>query len=92
MLPPKSFLTGEKATEPRTSRTPKRLDWSLWGSIVTSRASNTEDSGEGLGSVEKLGGGNGVVGTDRDISEGLLEGLHNCATGGDLDGHNDGYK
>ena len=45
----------------------------------------TKDGGQGLGGIEELGGGNGIVllGIDRDSGEGLLEGLDNSAAGGD---------
>jgi hypothetical protein len=46
-------------------------------------AKGVEDGGQGLGRIEELGGGNGIVllGINRDIDERLLEGVEQSTTG-----------
>lgn len=74
MLPVKSLLTGPKAAEPMTSRESIALV-----SILACREMTvlTKQGHKGLGGLEELGSGDGVVlgGIDRDIREGLLEGV-----------------
>lgn len=82
-----SFLTGEKATEPRTSRRTEWLDtklfpvhWSVW-----TQQQPTKHGGQGLGSIEKLGGSNGIalVGINGHVDKGLLEGVDDGGALGD---------
>ena len=95
MLPSRSFLTGLKATPPRTSIDPARQSprgsrlLHVWAAEL-----DTKDAGQGLGGIEELGGGNGVVivGVDGDVDEALLEGVDNGAAGGDRGSRHDGIS
>lgn len=50
---------------------------------VQHRAARTEDGSQGLGGIEELCGGDGilVVGVNRHVSEGLLEGIQQGTAG-----------
>lgn len=56
------------------------------------RSLDTKDAGQGLGGIEELGSGNGIVivGVDGDVDEALLEGVDNGAAGGDRGSRHDG--
>lgn len=105
-LPSMSDLTGEKATEPRASGWRRGTVSAVWARTTClgrakgggierwcrRQTSLTEDGRQGLGSVEELSGGNGIVLllVDGDVDKRLAEGLDNGAAGGDDGSGHDG--
>lgn len=85
-----SDLTGEKATEPMTSNGSRRNGLeagciTIYHAWVCIGPQRTENGGQRFGSVEELGGRNGIVlvSVDWNIDKGPFKGLHDGATGRD---------
>lgn len=85
-----SFLTGEKATEPRLSAIE-----SVTCELVILSVGPTEHGGQGLGGIEEVNGRDSILplSIDMHFSEGLLESRHDSgASGNRSDGHDDGLR
>lgn len=91
-----SFLTGEKATEPRRSAVDCRVSHSSHFLLLAERDRlDTKHGGQRLGGLEKLLGRDGIVGAQVHIVKGALHGLqvgvgcpcgHLCDGGGHCGG------